>query len=90
MDNQALATLLQNFPQMSPADQQALIASFKAGGTGTRRHRAESGMPAEKTKLWNNYYSVVRFQADHDADLRRPAAAAVLLSHRRPHGGGGL
>lgn len=65
MNSDALATLLQNWGQMSAADQQALLAKIRSGSsmTTTKQHRAERNLPAERTKLWNNYYSIVRFQA---------------------------
>jgi hypothetical protein len=69
MSNPAdLAVLLQNFQQMTPAEQAALIQrtqGVRATGrpTGVRMHRSEENLPFERTKLWNNYYSIVRFQS---------------------------
>lgn len=71
-----LATALNNDPALAPvlANMQpnvradliqriAAAASRNSGSAGVRRHRADSAMPYEKAQLWNNYYSMVRFQA---------------------------
>lgn len=60
----AVAQVLAQMPQAQAADLASRIdsAAARSGGT-TRRHRADQAMPYEKAKLWNNYYSVVRFQA---------------------------
>src|SRR3974377_813697 len=62
----AIAAIL---AQMPPAQAQTLAqamhaAAARQGGRGlSKRHRAESALPVERSRLWNNYYSVVRFQS---------------------------
>lgn len=61
--------------QVPAAHQGAVLARITAahkdvmrksggGGRSTRQSRAERSLPAERTKLWNTYYSIVRFQTD--------------------------
>lgn len=61
----AIAQVLAQMPPDAAADLAARIrtAQGRSSGGTTRQHRAALGMPYEKAKLWNNYYSVVRFQA---------------------------
>lgn len=63
----AIAPLLANLSPDEQADVIArIVAAGRRQGAGGRRakmHIAEGSLPAEHVSLWNNYYSVVRFQA---------------------------
>lgn len=63
----ALAPVLANMPQdqaVALAQRVHSVVSKHTGGGGRQKqHRRMGSMPAEKTRLWNNYYSIIRFQA---------------------------
>lgn len=62
----AIAPVLANMQPQQANDllnRMASVLSRASGGSGIRQHRSAANMPFEKAKLWNNYYSVVRFQA---------------------------
>jgi hypothetical protein len=58
------ANLAQQFAGLTPQELSAIIAAAQqAGGTSQVIPYVDSGPTGQRFRLWNNYYSIVRFQA---------------------------